>query len=89
MIYKVKDGFVVRKIGSQMMAVPVGQRTSGFHGMIALTESGVLLWQALVGGAEPETLTNLLLEQYEVTPERARADVEAFLQGLREQGALE
>ncbi|MBE6924043.1 MAG: PqqD family protein [Ruminococcaceae bacterium] len=89
MIYKVKDGFLVRRIGGQMMAVPVGQRTSEFHGIIALTESGALLWQALTEGAEPEALTQILLDTYEVTEGRARQDVEAFLRGLRVQGALE
>lgn len=88
-MYKVKDGFLVRRIGTQIMAVPVGQRTSQFHGMIALSESGALLWDALTQGADEDRLTQLLLEAYEVTPERARGDVEAFLTGLREQGALE
>ena len=89
MIYKVKDGFVVRTIGSQTMAVPVGQRTSQFHGMIALSESGALLWQALTQGATAQTLADILLEHYEVDSQRALADVETFLQGLRQQGALE
>ena len=89
MKYQVKSGFVVRKIGSQIMAVPVGQRTSEFHGMIALTESGALLWQALVEGATAQELTRILLEEYEVTPERAEADVQRFLEGLRAQGALQ
>lgn len=89
MIYKVKEGFVVRRIGSQIMALPVGQRTSDFHGMIALTESGALLWQALVQGAEPEALAGILLEHYDVEPARAAADVDTFLEGLRQQGALQ
>lgn len=89
MTYKVKDGFLVRRIGGQLVAVPVGQRTSEFHGMIALTESGGLLWQALTQGAQPEALTQILLDTYEVTAEQAQQDVEAFLQGLRAQGALE
>lgn len=88
-IYKVKSGFVVRKIGTQTMAVPVGQRTSEYHGMIALSESGALLWQALTEGATAEILCGILLENYEVTPQRAQADVAAFLKGLQEQGALE
>ena len=88
-MYKVKDGFLVRRIGTQIMAVPVGQRTSEFHGMIALSESGALLWDALTEGADADRLTRILLDTYEVTPEQACTDVEAFLVGLREQGALE
>ena len=88
-MYKVKDGFLVRRIGTQIMAVPVGQRTSEVHGMIALSESGALLWDALTEGADTDRLTRILLDTYEVTPEQARTDLEAFLVGLREQGALE
>lgn len=89
MIYKIKDGFIIRKIGSQIMAVPVGQQTSELHGMIALSESGELLWNVLVNGADTEQLTNILLENYEVSRERAAEDIDKFLLGLREQGALE
>ena len=50
-MYKVKDGFKVRKIGAQTMAVPTGRRTTELHGMLWLSESGALLWQALTAGA--------------------------------------
>ena len=89
MIYKVKNGFIVRKIGSQIMAVPVGQQTSELHGMIALTESAELLWRSLKDGATVETLVHVLTKEYDVDPEIASTDVEHFLQGLKEQGALE
>lgn len=89
MIYKVKSGFIIRKIGAQIMAVPVGQQTTVLHGMIALSESGALLWKALQAGADEQQLADLLLENYEVSPETALADTKHFLQGLREQGALE
>ena len=52
MKYKLKDGFVVRKIGEQIMAVPVGKQTSEIHGMIVLTESAELLWDSLKNGAD-------------------------------------
>ena len=89
MVYKLKSGFILRKIGDQIMAVPVGAHTSHIHGMIALTESAELLWNALRDGADETTLTNLLTENYEVDAETALADVKSFLDGLKEQGALE
>ena len=88
-MYKVKDGFKVRKIGAQTMAVPTGRRTTELHGMLWLSESGALLWQALTAGAEPEELARLLTEAYEVEPQRALQDVQRFLRGLAEQGVLE
>ncbi len=88
-MYKIKDGFIVRKIGDKIMAVPVGSRTSDMHGMVALTESAELLWGLLQDGAELDALVNALTEAYEVDPDVALADVEKFLIGLKEQGALE
>lgn len=88
-MYRIKEGFIVRKIGGQSMAVPTGKMTSEIHGMIALTESGELLWNALGNGAEAETLADMLTENYDVDRSTALADVEKFLDGLKEQGALE
>ena len=89
MIYKLKSGFMIRKIGDQIMAVPVGARTSHIHGMIALNESGELMWKALEAGAEAEALAELLVENYEIDKPTALADVQGFLKGLELQGALE
>lgn len=88
MVYKLKSGFVLRKIGDQNMAVPVGPQTSHIHGMIVLSESGELLWKALVDGAEEADLVDLLIENYEVDEATALADVKDFVKGLEEQGAL-
>jgi len=88
MFYKLKDGFIVRKIGKQIMAVPVGQQTSQIHGMIALSESAEILWKALEKGADEESLVDILAEIYEIDREKASEDVKKFLAGLKEQGAL-
>ena len=88
MVYKLKSGFILRKIGDRTMAVPVGPQTSHIHGMIALSESGELLWNALSAGAEADALVDLLIQNYEVDESTASADVRVFLKGLEEQGAL-
>ena len=87
-MYQLKSGFILRKIGDQIMAVPVGPQTSHIHGMIALTESGELLWNALRDGADENTLMSLLTKNYEVDAVTALADVQSFLKGLQAQGAL-
>ncbi len=86
---KIKSGFVLRKIGTQTVAVPIGQRTSDIHGVVALSDSGALLWEALEKGAEKETLINILLDTYEIDRETIVSDLDEFIKGLYEQGALE
>lgn len=89
MIYKIKDGFVIRTVGRQTVAVPVGTRTTEIHGVITLSESGCILWKALEVGADIDHLTALLVEQYDVDLRQARQDVEKFLEGLKEQNVLQ
>ena len=88
MTYKIKEGFVVRTVAAQTVAVPVGKRTTELHGVITLNESGCILWKALEKGADIEQLTALLAEQYEVEPDQAKRDAENFLESLREQKEL-
>ena len=56
MTYKIKEGFVVRTVAAQTVAVPVGKRTTELHGVITLNESGCILWKALEKGADIEQL---------------------------------
>ncbi len=88
-MYKIKSGFIIRKIGSQIMAVPTGKMTSQIHGMIALTESGELLWNTLADGADIEKLADVLTDNYEVDRETALSDARKFVDGLSLQGVLE
>lgn len=88
MIYKLKSGFIIREIGGNTMAVPVGTQTSEIHGMIALSESGALLWKELENGADIPTLVKVLTDNYEIDDATATADAEKFVANLKEQGAL-
>lgn len=90
MAIQVKKGFVLRKIGPQYMAVPFGTMTNQIKGMISLTESGYVLWQALEKGVpNQDALVDLLLSQYDVEREDAAHDVEDFLNYLQSIGVLE
>ena len=71
------------------MVVPVRSRAVDFSGVIKLTETAAVLWQALEKGADREELTAALLEEYEVDEATARADVDRFLDKLREADLLE
>jgi len=55
---------------------------------VATNATGALLWKSLVAGTSREALVALLVADYEVEEKHARADVEAFLESLAEQGLL-
>jgi hypothetical protein len=55
---------------------------------VAANGSGTLLWRALVAGSTRERLAEELVAAYGIEPERATADVDAFVAALDAQGLL-
>ena len=86
---KVKEGFVVRKIGKQYMAVPVGGRTRDFAGVITLNETGAFLWEKLENDTTKEDLLKAMLDEYEVTEDIAKKDIDNFITKLKDGNLLE
>lgn len=86
---KIKDNFVLKKIAGSYVVVPVRTRAVDFSGIIKLSESGALLWELLMKGAERDDLIAKLLEEYEVDEPKAAADVDRFIDNLRKADLLE
>lgn len=81
---KIKDGFVVRKIANEWVAVPVGTRTAEFSGLVALSDTGRFLWELLKEEQTEEELVSALINEYDVDEPIARADVTEYLDTLKE-----
>lgn len=86
---KVKEGFLLRQVGSNAVIVPVGVQTVDFRCIITLNEVGAFLWQKLTAECTVSDLVEALLAEYDVTAEIATADVERFVASLREKNLLD
>ena len=86
---KMNGAFVMRQIGKIWAVLPLGQTTLDLNGILTLNESGVCLWKALEQGGDREAMVRALTEEYDVTPERAMADVDRFLGKLADAGVVE
>ena len=80
--------FLLREVAGTIVVVPVGAAAASFPGMITMNATGAFLWEQLEKAQTVETLTAALLENYEVTEEKAREDVVAFVERLRPTGAI-
>lgn len=80
--------FMIRKIVDETVAIPVGASRSGFSGLLALNEVGQYLIELLAEEQTEDTLVAAVLDQYDVDPETARADVREVLDNLRQAGLL-
>ncbi len=86
---RVKEGFILRKIGDQSIVVAVGEASKSFHGMLHLNDTGSFLWEQLEKEKTEEELIQVLLQEYEVSRDQAQQGVEKFLNSLREANCIE
>lgn len=85
---KASNEFILREIAGEYILVPVGTAAVQFNGLITLNETARTIFLALAQERTVEELTDAVIAEYEVDRETARADVEEFLQQLRQVGAL-
>lgn len=86
---KIKKGFVVRSVGGENVAVPVGEMSKVFHGMINLNETGKFLWDFFTAEHTLEEGVTALCGEYDVDEAIAKSDVERFMTTLLENGFAE
>ena len=81
---RIKEGYIIKKLGTGYVVVTIGQAGREFNGMIRLNPAGAFLWQSILDGADTkEKLTALMLEHYEGLDEAsARRDLDEFLAGI-------
>lgn len=86
---KIKSGFILRTVAGNNVVVAIGEQSKSFNGVIKLNESGLVLWNKLVGGVEKAELVSALLDEYDITADVAENDVDKFVGVLRDAGAIE
>lgn len=85
---KIREGFVVCKVGGKTVAAASGELSARFNGMITLNEAGQMLFERLQNDTTEEELADLLVSAYGITKEQALSDVRAFLAPLAKAGVL-
>lgn len=86
---KVNQDFILREVAGENFLIPLGQAALRIHGMIVMTESGVLLWKKLQTEQTIESLTESLLEEYDVDRQTTQKDVTEFIEKMYQIGILE
>ena len=87
---RIKDGFTLRTICGEHVVIGEGLAQVNFNRMLSLNGSAAWLWEQLQGkDFTAEDAANLLLERYEVAPERAREDVQTLLDKWSQLGVVE
>lgn len=80
---KIKDGFMLKKVGGQNVVVALGEASRSFNGLIRLNETGRFLWEQLSSEKTEEQLCTALLSEYDIDEVQAKTDIAAFVDKLR------
>ena len=80
---KLHGEFVLRQIVDETVAVPVGQTSLEFNGMILLNDVSKVIWQTLEKNTTQEEILAAVTDAFAVSPEEAKADIQEFLDKLR------
>lgn len=86
---KIKEGFIVREISGQSVAMAVGKASKEFHGMIKLNDTGLFIWKQLENDTDEASVVRALTDKYDVDTERACSEAHKFIEVLRSAGFIE
>lgn len=80
---------MLRQLDDNYIIVPTGSARLSFNGMISFNATGALIWRSIESGKTRAETVRALLDTYEVSEERALADIDAFCKRLKEAGLVE
>lgn len=87
---KTKKGFKLRTICGENIIVAEGIENIDFSRIISMNESAAYLWNKIQGiDFTADTLIELLLDEYEVSKEKASIDVSQLIEQWQKAGIIE
>lgn len=85
---RIKKDFILREIAGDYIIIPTGTTALEFNGLITVNEVGVALWEMLQEEVTLDDLVKGILDEYDVSEEIAREDIQEFLEELIKGGIL-
>lgn len=85
---KISSLFIYRKIADEHLLIPMGEAAMTVKGLVAMSESGAMLYEKLKTGCSREDLIAALTTEYDVSESAAAQDTDAFLAQMRQLNIL-
>lgn len=86
---RIKEGFMIKEVAGEVMAIPFGKNYEKIGAMIALNGTGLFLWRLLEQEQTMETLCDALVKEYDIDKALAEEATTSFLALLKSQELLE
>ncbi len=83
------EQFISRQIADEFLLIPVAHQLNGNHWLFVLNEVGAQIWELIDHDRSVQQIGQLLLEEFDATPEQLEEDLLRVLDQLQELGAIE
>jgi hypothetical protein len=87
-VYKKSDSIVFRKIADEFILVPIRQNVGDLESISTLNEVAARIWELIDGKMKVREIKDKIIEEFEVTPQRAEKDLKEYLQQLKQIEAI-
>jgi len=82
--YQRNPDMVSRLIGDEFILVPIRRNVADLESVFTLGGTGVRIWELIDGRLTVGELLARIVEEFEIEPEQADADLVEYLQSLEE-----
>ena len=78
---RIKEGYVINKLGGGYVVVTVGDASKDFNGLLRLNNASAFIWENIKDGLDTkEKLVQAMMDYYDdLDEETARKDLDDFL----------
>jgi len=80
--------FISRRIADEVILLPIRKNLGDLESIFTLNDVAARVWELLDGRRTLREIRDVVVAEYEVTPEEAAGDLETFIGHLRAIGAL-
>lgn len=78
-IHQVKDQFVCKSTGDELLLIPLRDNVVDFNQYLVLNELGAFIWSSLSDDIMMDTLILSIRENFDVSLEELKNDLEVFI----------
>jgi len=83
------ENVVSRVIAGETLIVPVRRGVADLASLFSFNQVGSTIWEAIEQPRTVDELVTLVADAYDVTPEKAREDIEVFLNEAQAAGIVQ
>jgi hypothetical protein len=81
-LYKMKNKFVARQVGNEMILVPLTGNVAQMNELFTLNETARFIWENTKENTTIEDIEKLMTEEFEIDAITAMDDIELFMKRL-------